>query len=212
MTYEELQAVNAAVKTVNIKGKEYVPVQERIMAFRKVYPEGFIITDLLSNENGICIIRAEVGKRAASGDIQILGTGIAYEKETSSYINKTSYIENCETSAVGRALGMAGFGIDASVASFEEVANAITQQEAQKAPKRAKGQSSTTETVEAREKAPEGLGGHISAKDWTVLKTMCKEKGIDPEEVLTRYGYGKPSEVTLAMYQDMVTAIAEGKL
>ena len=52
------------------------------------------------------------------------------EKESTSYINKTSYIENCETSAVGRALGMAGFGIDTSVASYEEVSNAIAQQEA----------------------------------------------------------------------------------
>ena len=58
----------------------------------------------------------------------MLGTGTAYEKESSTFINKTSYIENCETSAVGRALGMAGFGIDTSVASAEEVKNAINNQ------------------------------------------------------------------------------------
>ena len=58
----------------------------------------------------------------------ILGTGTAYEKEGSSFINKTSYIENCETSAVGRALGFAGFGIDTSIASAEEVMNAQYQQ------------------------------------------------------------------------------------
>ena len=60
---------------------------------------------------------------------RLLGTGTAYEKEGSSNINKTSYIENCETSAVGRALAMCGLGIDLSVASFEEVQNAIEQQE-----------------------------------------------------------------------------------
>jgi hypothetical protein len=59
-----------------------------------------------------------------------LATGYAQEKESSSFINKTSYIENCETSAVGRALGFCGFGIDVSVASYEEVANAINNQTA----------------------------------------------------------------------------------
>lgn len=207
MTFEELQRANAQIRTTNIKGKEYAEVNQRIKAFRMCYPMGYIRTELLSVEDGVCIMRAEVG----IGE-NILGTGTAYEKETSSYINKTSYIENCETSAVGRALGMAGFGIDTSVASYEEVSNAIAQQEADKQPKKAKGHNSTPETVEAVSEPSGGLGGHISAKDWTVLKTMCKEKGIDPEEVLTRYGYGKPSEVTLAMYQDMITAIAEGRL
>jgi galactitol-specific phosphotransferase system IIB component len=59
---------------------------------------------------------------------RILGTGHAFEEQTSTFINKTSYIENCETSAVGRALGMCGFGIDTSVASAEEVENAINNQ------------------------------------------------------------------------------------
>ena len=58
----------------------------------------------------------------------ILGVGHAYEKEDSSFINQTSFIENCETSAVGRALGMAGFGIDVSIASAEELATALMNQ------------------------------------------------------------------------------------
>jgi hypothetical protein len=58
----------------------------------------------------------------------LVATAHAYEKEGSSFINKTSYIENCETSAVGRALGMYGIGIDTSLASADEVANAVTQQ------------------------------------------------------------------------------------
>ena len=61
-----------------------------------------------------------------------LGSGTAYEKEDSTFINTTSYIENCETSAVGRALGFAGFGIDVSIASAEEVGNAILNQEEKK--------------------------------------------------------------------------------
>ena len=63
------------------------------------------------------------------GEGNVLGVGHAYEKEDSSFINKTSYIENCETSAVGRALGMAGFGIDASICSAEELQNAVLNQD-----------------------------------------------------------------------------------
>jgi hypothetical protein len=53
---------------------------------------------------------------------------MAYEKENSSFINKTSALENCETSAVGRALAILGFEIKKSVASYEEVANAKLNQ------------------------------------------------------------------------------------
>ena len=125
MKYLDLAIANETIKTTDIKGKEYAEVNQRIKAFRMVYPQGTIETEMLSNENGICIFKAIV----SDGDGNLLGTGTAYEKEDSSFINKTSYIENCETSAVGRALGMCGFGIDVSVASAEEVANAINNQE-----------------------------------------------------------------------------------
>lgn len=125
MKYLDLAIANETIKTTDIKGKEYAEVNQRIKAFRMVYPQGTIQTQMISNENGVCIFQARV-----YDDInRLLGTGTAYEKEDSSYINKTSYIENCETSAVGRALGMAGFGIDVSVASAEEVQNAINNQE-----------------------------------------------------------------------------------
>ncbi len=137
MTYEQLKKANESISTMEIKDKDYVPVNQRIKAFRMVYPDGFILTELMSNENGVCIFRAKVGYEDERGH-HVLGTGTSWEKETSSYINKTSYIENSETSAVGRALGMAGFGIDMSVASAEEVQNAINNQgktEAQAEPK-----------------------------------------------------------------------------
>ena len=111
------------LKTVNIKGKEYVEVNQRIMAFREMYPNGAIITEMLSNEGGVCVFKAIVVI-----DGQIVATGHAYEKEGSTFINKTSYLENCETSAIGRCLGCLGIGIDTSVASVEEAANAIKQQ------------------------------------------------------------------------------------
>ena len=132
--FEDIQRANAEIKTTDLKGKEYAEVNQRIKAFRMLFPGGFIRTEIVSIEDGVCVMRAYVGfYDVATGAEHLLGTGTAYEKETASYINKTSYIENCETSCVGRALGMAGFGIDTSVASAEEVENAIAQQEVNKA-------------------------------------------------------------------------------
>lgn len=125
ITFEKIQEANETIRTTNIKGKDYAEVNQRIKAFRMVYPNGDIATELVSNENGVCIFRADVYDE----DGNHLGNGTAYEKENSTFINKTSYIENCETSAVGRALGMCGFGIDTSIASAEEVQNAIVNQD-----------------------------------------------------------------------------------
>ena len=127
ITFENIQKANETIRTTNIKGKDYAEVNQRIKAFRMVYPTGSIRTDMVQNENGVCIFRATIWD-----DVNLLATGTAYEKENSTFINKTSYIENCETSAIGRALGIAGFGIDTSVASAEEVQNAIANQEPSK--------------------------------------------------------------------------------
>lgn len=130
ITYEQILKANETIKTTDIKGKDYAEVNQRIKAFRMVYPNGFILNEMTSNDNGVCIFKSLVGYYDDGNQI-VLGTGTAYEKENSTFINKTSYIENCETSAVGRALGMAGFGIDTSIASAEEVVNAITNQNAE---------------------------------------------------------------------------------
>lgn len=128
ITFEEIKKANESIKTTDIKGKEYAEVNQRIKAFRMVYPQGAISTEIVSLENGVVTMRAIV----TNGEGGILATGTAQEKESSSYINKTSFIENCETSVVGRALGFCGFGIDTSVASYEEVANAIENQKPKK--------------------------------------------------------------------------------
>lgn len=124
--YTDIAKANETIKTTNIKGKEYAEVNQRIKAFRMVHPNGTITTDIVNIENGIVLMKASI----TDDEGRLIGTGYAYEKEKSSFINQTSYIENCETSAVGRALGMCGFGIDTSVASAEEVQNAIINQKA----------------------------------------------------------------------------------
>lgn len=135
MTFEELTKANETISTMGIDKKDkktgqivtkqYAEVNQRIKAFRILMPNGTIETEPVSIADGVAIFRATVRDE----DGRILGTGTAYEKEGSTFINQTSYIENCETSAVGRALAMCGIGIDLSIASYEEVANAKLNQE-----------------------------------------------------------------------------------
>lgn len=175
ITYEELKKANDSIITTDIKGKAYSEVPQRIKAFRMVYPEGFIISEMLSNENGVCIFKSSVGYYSDDGTMVILGTGMAYEKEGSTFINKTSYIENCETSAVGRALGMAGFGIDTSVASAEEVQNAMANQNTE--PK--------TEKTEERKATPKQID--LLAQKYTGenLEKLLKANNIEKLEDLS---------------------------
>lgn len=108
---------------------DYVQVNERIEKFYEKYPEGSIQTEIIMNDNGMVIFKAYAYR---NNEDTRPATGHAMEKEGSSYINKTSHIENCETSAVGRALAMLGFEIKKSVASREEVENAKLQQDMMK--------------------------------------------------------------------------------
>lgn len=115
-------------KTTNIKGKQYVEVNERIKFFRQEtqYKNWGIITDfpVLDSEQAMC--RCSI----VTPEGNVVAQGHAHEERSASNINKTSYVENCETSAIGRALGILGIGIDTSVASANEVEDAIAKQQA----------------------------------------------------------------------------------
>lgn len=119
---------NYKFKTTNIKGKEYVEVNERIKYFRfsEDYKGWSLSSEIVHLDADSCVIRAEI-----RDDQWVLrATGFAQEDKSSSYINKTSYVENCETSAWGRALANLGIGIDTSIASSNEVSMAVSKQSA----------------------------------------------------------------------------------
>jgi galactitol-specific phosphotransferase system IIB component len=130
--YKSIQAANAEIKTMPLdtkKGsKNYATVNERIVAFRKVFPAGFILTELQKLTEEECVIVARCGVYDDDGRPLVFGMGTAQELAGSSFINKTSYVENCETSAIGRALAACGFGIETAVASAEEVEHALAAQ------------------------------------------------------------------------------------
>lgn len=190
MDWESLVKANAAIRTTNIKGKEYAEVNQRVKAFRTLYPEGFITTEILCREGGLCIIKATVG-HYADGKSVILATGTAYEKEGSSQINRTSYIENCETSAVGRALGMAGFGIDTSIASADEMNNALLQQNTNAVQKPVQAEPHVQKPVQAEQAAPYDILQESAADSELRLKWLEKygEKALDAS-CRKRFGTG----------------------
>ena len=125
ITWESISKAVEPMKTVNIKGKEYVQVTERVKAFRSICPGGSISTEIVTLTDEMVVMRTTI----TDEDGKVLSTGLAFERPDSSYINKTSFIENCETSAVGRALGWLAIGVDASMASAEELVNALKGQE-----------------------------------------------------------------------------------
>lgn len=142
---EELKAANDHIKTIPIRNKDYAQVAERIKAFRDLCVNGQIVTEILSLEKGIVTMKATILDEKGN----ILATGHAQEDQSKGMINKTSFIENCETSAVGRALANCGFGIDAGVASAEEVQNAIAIQEGPQAAQDAQAYPGRAEMMQA---------------------------------------------------------------
>ena len=169
------------MKTINIKGKEYVPVNERVKEFRAKYPDHTVLTEIVSLESDSVVIKATVFN--ANGEA--VANGYAQEDRGSSNINKTSYVENCETSAVGRALGMFGIGIDASMASADEVANAIDRQEA--------------------------MNEKVKAVNIAALQARCLEKGSDLEKVLSYFKVDKAENLTMGQWDDAMRMLARKK-
>lgn len=109
---------------VNIHGREYKTVGKRVDEFRKAYSEKYgLITDLIENGAERVVIRAQITNEEG----RVVATGYAEERRGSSMINKTAALENCETSAIGRALANFGFG-GGEYASADEVASKLSQQ------------------------------------------------------------------------------------
>lgn len=184
------------MKTVDIKGKKYVEVNERVKEFHKLYPEGMITSEIISHDGGVIVIKSTVTPVAKH---HRSFTGIAYEKEGSTFINKTSYVENCETSAVGRALGFLGIGIDTSIASKEEVETAIeNQKKPQKKPVEKKAEPTEDDFIADQEelsklpeKIQEIIDGMVNCKDIASLKSyvnMVPKESIEGhQEALNKY-------------------------
>jgi len=110
------------IPTVNIKGKKYSTVNERLKHLLQYFPEARFNEEILFHDNERVIVKTEL----YIGDT-IFSVGTAEEWRNSSFINKTSALENCSSSALGRCL--AAFGLSGSeYASAEELVNALNNQ------------------------------------------------------------------------------------
>lgn len=170
------------MRTINIKGKEYVPVNERIKEFRRLYPDHHIITEIISlDENSVVMVA-----KAYDQDGNLIGTGHAQEDRSASTINKTSFVENAETSSIGRLIGLTyGIGISDSVASADEVANAIDRQEA--------------------------LKQKVGKNNVSALKMLAAEKGSDLEMILSYYEVKTPEDMTLEQWNNAMALLRKKK-
>ena len=174
MNYEDIVQANKTITTTPIKGKNYAEVPQRVKAFRMVCPNGTISTEIVSLEGGVVVIKATVADEAGN----ILGTGHAYEKEGSTFINKESYIENCETSAVGRALGFIGLGIDTSICSAEELTNAVINQDQK-----------------------------VDAESIKKLKALAEEKRVGIDEVCERFKVNLLKDMTMKQWATAINML-----
>ena len=164
-------------KTTKIKGKDYVEVNERIKFFRleKKYDGWAIQTEfpMLTSDEALC--RCTI----TNSDGMTVAQGHAHELKANGMINKTSFVENCETSAVGRALAMLGIGIDTSIASANEVETAIAQQDTKPAAKKSIGKQIQDTADELRE--------NIMDKAVAYIKSQTnKQKAFDA--IIEKYG------------------------
>jgi len=109
---------------IKIHGNDYETVAHRLARFRKDHPTGWIECSIIQDDSKVIVMRASIGFE----DDVLIATGHAEEVRGSSNINKTSALENCETSAIGRALAAAGYESGGSIASADEVQVAVARQ------------------------------------------------------------------------------------
>lgn len=108
---------------VNIHGKQYLTVARRIQDFRNDHPDWTVLTEVLSADEDRVVVQAKI----LDENGRVRSVGHAEEERGSSNINKTSALENAETSAVGRCLALFTYA-GSEIASADEVANAMKQQ------------------------------------------------------------------------------------
>ena len=146
------------MQSIKIKGKDYIQVHERVAELRRnpLYKTLTIETEIVEknyseltgdifkhkkDDNDKIISSTKVGVKVSkvldsiiikcvirNKDGNVVSSGYAQEEKATGFVNETSFVENCETSAVGRALGFLGIGIKDSIASADELVIAISKQ------------------------------------------------------------------------------------
>jgi hypothetical protein len=124
-----LEVTKADTGIVNIHGKQYQTVALRVKNFRETHKDFSLMTEIVSRDAEVVVMKATILDEKG----RVIATGHSEERRAASTINKTSALENAETSAIGRALAAFGLG-GTEFATADEVANAITQQQGPSGP------------------------------------------------------------------------------
>lgn len=162
---------------VEIHGKQYNTVAERVNALRETDPTLTIETQLIFEDAQKVIMKALI----LDGD-KLIATGYAEEVRDASNINRTSALENAETSAVGRALAFFGLA-GTEIASADEVAAAIKQQHE----KELWGQWALhTQTVTEHQASLDYIRENLAQKNWEAAREAWNELDHDVQRVLWR--------------------------
>jgi hypothetical protein len=192
---------------VKIHGKDYMTVAERLNLIAAEHKDYELTSEVINLTESACCIRAtlKLGER--------IFNGLAYEEKQNSHINKTSYVENCETSAWGRAMAAAGYA-GTEIASAEEVANAVNNQQQKTEYKKADKPKDNSEDVTKAKNAIHDLLKDYTAEQkksllkkatyWEKNDSYCDDinnltiKGRDPSVAQMRVWYKKLQEAMLS--------------
>lgn len=211
---------------IKIHGKDYMTVAERLNLIATEYKDYELTSEIIKLSDTACCIRAtlKLGDR--------IFNGLALEEKQSSYINKTSFVENCETSAWGRAMAAAGYA-GAEIASAEEVANAVINQEHKTEYKKVESRVDIQQPLKANKEemskedinklkeqihklcqnmSPDEKRAALKKASLYVAKTSGKESFINDINELKRGSYDAPSwqlKLTLKKLQEaMLSEVA----
>ena len=124
--------------------EDYETVEERLVKFWKDHPDGQIHTKVLEHTQARFIVEASIYRTEA--DARPWTTGLAEETVQGRGVNATSALENCETSAIGRALANAGYATKGKRASREEMSKVASKSAADSAIQAAKAKMAQTAT------------------------------------------------------------------
>lgn len=152
---------------VDIRGKQYQTVALRVQMFRQEHPDKALTTEVVERDQECVVMKATI----AAEDGRVLATGHSEEYRKASQINRTSALENAETSAIGRALAAFGYG-GTEFATANEVQNAIHQQGRE-------GQSGSDRTVSPPAEMPDS--------EWAKLVQLIEATKADRKAMLDYY-------------------------
>jgi len=166
------------IPTINLKGKEYTEVKDRVMFFRmdEQYRGCYFITEVIELNHEVASFVCKVYNKEGV----IISTGTAYERTTQGPVNKTNHAENAETSAVGRALGFLGIGIVGGIATAENMQNTpFTEEwigEAQRQELAKMIQDSKTDLMKFNDNFSIDSLAELPAKEFEKAKAMLQSK------------------------------------